>query len=222
MFLYIQSKSNLFTFSRLRRNPIQDLRVSLRPSVISFSYERQCRSSQIYNIFYGPTRAYLKVPAFSVKGNARLPLQLLLLSPCNIVHPFCHRRNTVETDIQNRFVGRSAIHPSYGRHPAKEAKILGHKKEVIKGQHRRGKTEGRGHIYTFSSQKLTLLLPFCEQLRSHVQGKLKNFISCGYSSCFSQQALLFMQTATNFYLDFMVLCRIMHKMAFKSYIGIVM
>jgi hypothetical protein len=41
MFLYIRGKSNLFMLSGLRWNPIQDLRVSLRPSAISFSYGRQ-------------------------------------------------------------------------------------------------------------------------------------------------------------------------------------
>lgn len=153
MFLYIHGKSNVFTLSGLRRNPIQDLRVSLRPSVINISYERQCCSNQIYNILYGHTRAYLRVSAFSLQGNTRLPLQSLLLSPCKIVHRFCHRRNTAETDIQYRVVGRSARHPSRGRYPEKEVNILGHKKKVRKGQKkkRRGRTLGGGGIYILSA-----------------------------------------------------------------------
>ena len=132
MFLYIQGKSNLFTLSRLRRNPIQDLVVSLRPTVVTFSYERQRCSNQIYYILYRHTRAYLKVPVFSLQGNTRF-----FLSSCKIVHRVCHRRNTAATDTQYRFVGRSGRHPSYGRYRANEANILGHKKNVTKGQHRR-------------------------------------------------------------------------------------
>jgi hypothetical protein len=90
---------------------------SLRPSVIS----RSC-SNQIY-----VTRAYEGVLK-SLQGKTLLTLQLLL-SPCKIVHLFCHRRNTAETDIQYRFVGRSARHSSYGRYPAKEANIPGHNKK---------------------------------------------------------------------------------------------
>jgi hypothetical protein len=67
MFLYIKGKSNLCALSGLRWNPIPDLRVSLRPSVINFNYERQCCSNQIYNVLYGHTKAYLRVLAFSLK-----------------------------------------------------------------------------------------------------------------------------------------------------------
>jgi len=135
MFLYIQGKSNLLTLSKLSRNPIQDLRVSLRRSDISFSYERQCCSKQIYNILYGHTWAHIKGPAFSLQGNTRL-----FLSPCKLVCRVCHRQNTAETDIQYPFVGRSARHSSHARYPAKEANIFGHKKKVMKDQHRRERT----------------------------------------------------------------------------------
>ena len=60
-------------------NPIQDLRVSLLPSVISFNYERQCCSNQIYNVLYGHTRAQFGVLAFSLQGNTRLPLLFVTL-----------------------------------------------------------------------------------------------------------------------------------------------
>jgi hypothetical protein len=56
--------------------------------------------------------------------------------------------NTAETDIQYRFVGRSAKRPSYGRYPAKDASILGQKKTVTKGQNRREKKVGwRAYIH---------------------------------------------------------------------------
>jgi hypothetical protein len=61
---------------------------------------------------------------------------------------------------------------------------------------------------------LTLLLPFYEQPRPHVHAKSTQFISSGYS----QQDILFMQTAINFCLDFMALCCMLHNMEFNTHL----
>ena len=59
----------------LRWNSLQDLRVSLRPSVISFNYDRQCCSNQTHDVLDGHTRAHFKVLAFNFK----------LMVPCIII-----------------------------------------------------------------------------------------------------------------------------------------
>jgi len=149
MLLYIQVKSNLFTLLGLRWNPVQDL----RPFVISFSYERRCCGNQIYNTLYGHTRAYLDVDQ-EFQHSVYMEMHAYLCKSCchliKIVHHFYHRQNTAETDIQYRFVGRSARHPSYGRYLAKEASILGHKKKQSQrakiGKERRW-GEGRAYIH---------------------------------------------------------------------------